>query len=117
MRISPPNSLVLVTDSRGGEILASMNQSLISATDSCIAVGCRAEDDGETDIFLGTCSSVDPGERPIFEGQLSTPSRRIAVKTVLGATLVEASVSGTTTTVRIWANDPKEPDKIIVGIC
>ena len=115
-RIAPPNSLVLVMDSRGGEIPACMNESLISATDSCIGVACRAEDDGETEICLGVSSIVDPGERPVFEGRIGTPSRRIAVRTVLGTTLLEVAVSAAATSVRIWANDSTEPDRVIVGI-
>ena len=62
-RVKPPNSLVLVEDSSGGELPTSMNQSLIAATASCVAVGCRSEDDGETEIVLGHCSGVDTGGR------------------------------------------------------
>jgi hypothetical protein len=116
MRIAPPNSLVLVMDPCGGDIPASINQSLISATGSCIVVGCRAEDDGETEIRLGLSSSVDPGEKPVFEGRLETVSRKIAVKTVHGATLLEMAVAAATTDIRIWANDAAEPDRIIVGV-
>lgn len=115
-RLAPPNSLILVEDSNGGEIPDSMNQSLIAATDSCIAVGCRAEDDGETEIVLGDCSDVDTGEQPFFDGVLRTPSRKLVVRTVLGVTLLEMPVSKTETRLKIWANDPAEPDRIAVGI-
>lgn len=72
-RVAPPNSLVLIEDSSGSDIPTSMNQSLIAATDSCIAIGCRAEDDGETEIVLEHCSSVDTDDRLEFEGLLRTP--------------------------------------------
>ena len=116
MRLVPPNSTVLVEDSSGGEIPASMNQSLITATDSCMAVGCMAEDDGETEITLGNCSSVDTGKQPQFEGLLRTPNRKLAVRTVHGVTLLEMPVPTTETRLRVWVNDPSEPDRIAVGV-
>lgn len=115
-RIAPPNSVVLVEDSSGGEIPTSMKQSLIAATDSCIAVGCRAEDDGETEITLGPCDKVDTGERPAFEWSLQTPNRKLVVRTVHGVTLLEMPVPATETRLRVWVNDPSEPDRIAVGI-
>lgn len=115
-RLAPPNSVVLVEDSSGGEVPVSMNQSLISSTDSCIAVGCRAEDDGETEIVLGYSGNVDTGEQPVFDGLLRTPSRKLVVRTVLGITLLEMPVSETETKLRIWVNDPTEPNQIAVGV-
>ncbi|HEU0067726.1 MAG TPA: hypothetical protein VFQ26_00505 [Nitrospiraceae bacterium] len=114
-RVAPPNSLILVEDSSGGDASTSMNRSLIAATDSCIAVGCRAEDDGETKISLGYCSSVDTGDQLAFEGLLQTPSRTVVVRTTHNVTLLEMPVAATETTLRIWVNDPKEPDRITVG--
>lgn len=115
-RIAPPNSLVLVEGSQGGEIPTSMQQSLIAATDSCIAIGCRAEDDGETEITLGPSGKVDIGKRPAFEGSLQTPTRKVTVRTVHGVTLLEMSVPTKETKLKIWVNDPSEPDRIAVGI-
>ncbi|WP_345539676.1 hypothetical protein [Variovorax defluvii] len=93
-----------------------MNRALIGSTASCIAVGCRAEDDGETEIVLGSAGSVDTGERPVFTGMLQTPSRRLAVRTVHGALLLEAPVLMVETKLKIWVNDPSEPDRIAIGI-
>lgn len=115
-RIAPPNSVLLIEDSNGGELPTSMNQSLIAATASCIAVGCRAEDDGETGISLGPCNEVDTGERPAFEGSLQTPNRKVVVRTVHGVTVLEMLVPSTETTLRVWVNDLREPDQIAVGI-
>ena len=115
-RIAPPNSVVLIEDSHGGAIPTSMNQSLIATTDSCIAVGCRAEDDGETEITLGPCDKVDTGERSVFEGTLRTPNRKVVIRTVHGVKLLEMAVPMTETTLKVWVNDPSEPDHIAVGI-
>lgn len=115
VRVAPPNSLVLVEDPSGGDIPASMHR-LIAATDSCIAVGCLAENDGETEIVLEYCSSVDTGDQLEFEGLLRTPNCKIAIRTVYGVTLLEMPVAAAETRVRIWVNDLKEPDRITVGI-
>ncbi len=115
-KVAPPNSVVLVTDPSNGEIPRTLGGSLIAATSSCVAIGCRSEVDGETEFTLGTTREVDPGNRPAFEGELKTPSRKIAVRSVLGQTILEAPVQQEQTTIRVWLNDPKEPDRVIVGI-
>src|SRR4029077_10514674 len=106
-RIAPPNSVVLVSDATGGEIPKSMDDCLISSTTSCIAIGCRSEADGETDIALGALLEVAQGGSPDFEGLVATPSRRIVVRTVLGDTILDATVPATNTNVRVWVNDPQ----------
>jgi len=116
VKIAPPNSVVLVADPSDGEIPDTMGGSLIAATNSCVAVGCRSEADGETEFTLGRTDEVDPGSRPAFEGNLKTPNRKIAVRSVLSKTILEAPVPQQHTTIRVWVNDPKEPDNVIVGI-
>lgn len=115
-KVAPPNSLVLITDSGGGEIPASMAGSLIAATSSCIAVGCRSESDGETAFTLGFARDVNPSYAPFFEGKLATPNRKIVLRSVIGQTILEQQVSGWETTIQIWVNDTKEPDSVVVGI-
>ena len=115
-KVAPPNSVLLIEDSSGGEVPVSMSRSLVAATASCIAIGCRPEDDGETEISLGRSQEMGGGEQLVFEGSLRTPSRRLAVRTVYGATLLDMTVQAAETTVRIWANDPSEPDRIGIGI-
>ena len=116
IRIAPPNSVLLIEDSDGGDIPVSMNGSLFAATASCIAVGCRAEDDGETEVAIGPCGDVDPGDRPAFEGSLLTPNRLIAVRTVYGVTVLEMPVAAVETVVRIWVNGASDPDRVAIGI-
>lgn len=116
LRVVPPNSLILVEDSNGGDIPTSMNRSLVAATNSCIAVGCRTEVDGETEINFEHCSNIDTGDQLEFEGLLQTPSRKIVVRTTHGVTLLEMPVAATETKLRIWANDPNEPDRLTIGI-
>ncbi len=115
-RIAPPNSVILIEDPSGGEIPASMNQSVIAATDSCIAVGCLAEDDGETEIILGLSGEVSDGDQPAFDGLVKTPSRKVAVRTVHGVTVLETAVPKSEARVQVWVNDTREPDRITVAV-
>jgi hypothetical protein len=114
--LTPPNSLFVIEDQLGGDIPDSMDNLLISATSSCIVIGCKAEDDGETEISVGSLIDVDTGEQAVFDGQVSTPSRKLVVRTVLGLTVLELTVLETKTRVRIWANDEMEPDRIGIGV-
>ena len=115
-RVSPPNSVVLLMDAGGGVVPKTMAGSVIAATETCIAVGCKSEDDGNTELTLGSVQQVGLKERPTFEGRIATPSRRIVIKNVLGEYLLEEMVLNDESTLRIWLNDPMEPDKIVVGI-
>ena|SRR5438067_2075058 len=114
-KIAPPNSLVLLADASGGQIPGSMERSLITSTGSCIAIGCLSETDGETEFTLGVAQEVDPGDRPAFHGNLNTPARKVVVRTVLGQTILEMPVPSDRTDIRIWVNDPMEPDRVIIG--
>jgi hypothetical protein len=116
IRVRPRNSLVLVSDAKGGEIPPSMSGSLIASTKSCIAVGCLMEDDGETELVLGPMDGVNPGEPAVFDGRLATPTRKVTIRSVLGEILLEQLVPHTSTRVRIWASDSSEPDRVIVGV-
>jgi hypothetical protein len=81
-----------------------------------VAIGCRAEMDGTTKITLGTSPEVDPGQSPVFEGMLKTPSHQIVVRTVRGETILGASVPTRQTRIRIWIDRPTEPDSVVIGI-
>jgi hypothetical protein len=115
-KVAPPNSLILIEDLGGGEVPASMGGSLVVSTDSCIAVGCRSDVDGDTQFTLGETHDVDPGGHPIFRGLLKTPNRRVALVSVIGQVILEAPVPQQQTIVRVWVNHPSEPDHVIVGI-
>jgi hypothetical protein len=72
--------------------------------------------DGETELALGAGTVVNPGEPPAFEGKLETPRRWLEISSVLGDSILMTPVLQHETAVRIWVNDPKEPDRVIVGI-
>ena len=113
---SPPYSLILLLDPTKGVVPRTFAEGLIAATSSCVAVGCRAEDDGSTEIKLGPADLVDPGHEPAFSGEIETPSKILEVQSVVGTTLFRTPVRGRRTLLSIWVNDDREPDRISVGI-
>ena len=115
-KTAPPNSIVLVSDVASIDVPASMGGSVISATNACVAVGCLSEDDGETELTLAPLSAVDRSDTPIYQGVLATPTRRVAIRSVLGQRLLELPVTQDRTSIKVWVNDPTEPDKVVVGV-
>lgn len=116
VRTAPPNSVVLIEDLGGGDIPVSLNDSLVVSTVSCIAIGCRAEYDGETEIVIDDFDHVDPGTELVFDGTLRTDSLRLVVRTMLGRVLLEAPVPSGETRVNIRVDDTNEPGRIVVGV-
>jgi hypothetical protein len=116
IKIAPPNSLFFISDSTGGETPKIAKGPRIWSTKTCIAIGCLAFMDGETEISLGSVQEVDPGGEPAFDGVLETPNHRVVISTVERKVLLNSPVNGSHTRVRVWVNHPKEPDKIQIGL-
>jgi hypothetical protein len=115
IRVSPPNSLLLICDPAGGKVPDFVPEQLVLATSSCISVGCLTFADGATEITLGPAGEVSPGASPAFDEELETPNRAVTVSTVEWENLLEERVLSATTRVRIWVNHPIEPDKVTIG--
>ena len=114
-RVSAPKALVLVEDARGGELPLRIPGQLIAATANAVAVGCAAS--SATEVAIADIGILPPAAGAlVFEGRLETPSRRIAVRTILGATLLEVMVASTDTQLRIWVNAAAEPTEITIGV-
>ena len=113
---SPPYSLIFVADPEGGTTPECSPPAPYWATPSCIAVGCLMYQDGDTEVSLGSSREVNPEGRPIFDGLLETPNRKVNVETAEGELVLQADVPTESTRVRIWTNALREPDKIIIGL-
>jgi hypothetical protein len=117
IKVAPPNSMFLISDVQRGFVADFFRStSIIAATDTCVAVGCLPEMDGETKITIGPADEVDPGGRPVFDGALATPTRTVAIMTIEWATLLKAEVPASSTRVRIWTNHAKWPDDVLIGL-
>lgn len=113
---APPYSLVFISDPNGGEIPTWEGELFFASTDTCIALGCMMEWDGDTEFTLGQRSEVDPGGIPAFEGKLKTPGLSLVLYTAEDKTILKAPVSKDETMVRVWTNRLRQPDRVIIGI-
>jgi len=112
-RLAPPHSIIFVYDPSGAvEVPDDIGAGLVSATDSCVAVGTLAEMDGETTIRLAPDFAAPEGEIA-FEGTIKTPGGTVAINTSLGEQVVAIPV-GPAAHITVWANDASEPDLILV---
>lgn len=119
IKIAPPNSLVFISDVDGGvgpDPDAIARSRRIVATDSCVAVCCLAEMDGETEITLGSLEEVKLNEPPAFEGKLETPTHNVVVSTSERTILLQTAVTSSNARLKIWTNRKREPDKIFIGV-
>ena len=91
-----------------------MGSGVVSSTDSCVAVGCRQDFDGPTEIHFGPASDVAPQGALVFDGELRTPSRELSVCSVKNDKLLSARVDADRTRVRVFVNDLSEPDCVHV---
>jgi hypothetical protein len=114
--LAVPYSVVLVSDASGGDVPDYVKGQLISATGTCIAIGCRSEVDGETGITLGDLRELCQNGVPAFEGALSTPTHMVTVETVEGEQVLEMPVRADITRVIVWVDHPTEPDHVVVGV-
>jgi hypothetical protein len=116
VRLAPPNSLLLVLDPRSGVLPLSMDGSSVASTDSGLAVGTVAEQDGETTVWLGRSRDL-PVDRSLslaWTGSLRTTGR-VAILTVYNEVVVEIAAPPVAT-VQVWTNDPVEPDVVCVTV-
>jgi hypothetical protein len=116
LRVAPPNSLVLVMDLAGEMDIPRVvrGRSNVAGTRSCIAIGTRSSQDGETLISL-TDEEIPVGE-PAFDGTLDTPKRNVSVCSILLEPLIGCEVASEKTRVRVWTNHLAEPDEVRIVV-
>ena len=114
-KVAPPNSLVFISDSSGGEAPAPVWGAQILATASCVSIACYPEIEGKTEIVLSRADEVDPGDVADFDEVVETSRKDLVISTVDGEPILETDVPTTATRVRIWRSEPKWPRKILVG--
>lgn len=113
VKVSPPHSILFISDPTAVADIPEIASTLVSATSSCVAIGTLAEMDGETTVILDRAVPAPVGEL-VFNGDVETPGRRLAVTFSDGSMVSELVVSTERVRVRIWANDASEPDSISI---
>lgn len=115
-RIALPNSVLLVVSSKDPQIPQLLGEDLVAATSTCVAVGTLAEDDGKVDVVLTDEPMLELGHTAVYEGALESRHGYLAVVTILGKCVLSESRPTSRQALTIWANDAKEPSKIIVQL-
>ncbi len=116
-RLHAPNSLLLVISSSNPEIPTAMDPTSITAhTKTCIAVGTVAEDDDEVAVSLTDERLADVQLSIAIEADLDTSAGFVAVETVLGDRLLEMPTASPQSSVRVWASNLVEPDRLIIEV-
>lgn len=114
--LSPRNSIVFVYDfsHRPIEIPTYVSGELVAASQTCVSVGTLAEIDGETTITLAdSTDGIRVGEL-YFEGVILTPGHEVSVCTSANEKLLTLPILATHARIRVFANDPSEPDEIVI---
>jgi hypothetical protein len=86
------------------------------STPSCVAVGCVPDCDGDTEITIGPAEVVGLETAPLFDSVLPTPSGRLIVETVMKETILQVSVQGAETRVRIWTDGHPASEFVVIGL-
>lgn len=126
IRIAPPNSIVFISDPRS-EVIPKIDKRsrAIWATPSCLAVGCLAAQDGETELTVFAGDAANEAARDIankadfdqtFDGILDTPRQTLSVSTSERQVLLQVAVPTRTTRVRVLTDHPTEPERVVVLI-
>lgn len=112
--LAPPNSVIFIADpTQRYDVPTNTGAALVTATPSCICVGTMAEMDGETTVKLATKFEHPIGQL-VFNGPLETPGLQIAVSDSSAEIILSMNVQSGTTRVKVWINDPSEPDLILI---
>jgi hypothetical protein len=110
------NSLLFIRDSTLDATPAIDGLSNVWSIPTCIAVSCLPDCDGTTEVTIGAGRELEGKGFLQFDGRLDTPSRTVIVETVLSQKILEKTVPGAATRVRIWTNGLQDTDKVIVGL-
>jgi hypothetical protein len=116
IRISPANSLLFIEDFSRGILPEPVWGAKILSTPSCISFACFPEQDGPTEITIGSLNEIEPEPFLVFEGDLETPSRVVIISGVEIERVLSVDVANRKTRVKIWYSHPKWPDKITIGV-
>jgi len=110
------NSLLFVRDPALLDLPFIWDIKPVWSTPSCVAVACRPDCDGETEIIIGPSKDVGPGRPPVFEGSIKSPSRLLIVETAHDQEVLRQNVPNTNARVRIWTDGHLDTGTVIIGL-
>ncbi|WP_342359658.1 hypothetical protein [Terrarubrum flagellatum] len=114
--VSPPNSILFISDIDGGTPPMPVRGAMILASPSGVSVACYPEQDGPTTIVIGAMNEVALAVEPLFDGTIETPNGVLMASTSELEKLMEAEGAKPRAHIRVWTNHPKWPDQIMIGV-
>ncbi|MQB01886.1 MAG: hypothetical protein GEU78_16675 [Actinobacteria bacterium] len=115
--VIPTNSLILIMDSRSGQIPESMGGRAVSSTSSCVAVGTKEESEGTTELRMADVGEeIELPALNIYDGRLEVSSGELVASNVLGEAFLRWPMDGPSVRVQIYTNHSTEPDQIVVVV-
>lgn len=90
------------------------SDAIVTATSTCLAVWANPDTEGPTRIKVEESAQPDGSHVLVFEGELSVPTRCLAVTDSSGKVLMEVPVHSAKPTLKVWVNDRNQPDSILI---
>jgi hypothetical protein len=115
-RLPVPNCVVFIQDPVTNDFPDLKKGSLVWSTSSCVAVSCLPDVDGATEIVMGALDNVEADLQLVFEGQLTTPNREVAVQIVPNKSVLKLEVPTPEIHVRIWTDGFPDTNKVVIGV-
>lgn len=117
-RVALEGSMFSVSDPQARAPLPRRSgSSRIAADSNYLVVGTLMSQDGDTEVTLSdSMSEVSARGVPAFDGTIETPSRRLVLQSADLEVFLEMKTTGLRSRVRVWSNDPREPDQIAIVV-
>jgi len=84
---------------------------------TCLVICCLIDCEGETDITVGAVTDVLQQHKPVFDGILETPSRKLVLDLVSQEKVLEVGVPSPKNRVRVWTDGRHQcAETVVIGI-
>lgn len=115
--VRPPYSVVFVGD-RESSVPATTAGSLVSATNTCLAIGTRSDVDGPTRVRLidATDEVADVPQVKAFDGTLAAKSHELTIASVDGHVYLRRELDDPSIGLKVYVDDETEPTDICVVV-
>lgn len=110
------NSLIFIRDAKLEDVPEIDGQAAYWASESCVAVTCLPDSEGETAIILGSGAEVGRRDTPLLDRVIASPSRVVLVETVLANKILSSDVQSARTRLRIWTNGHRATNILIIAL-
>ncbi|MBN8938357.1 MAG: hypothetical protein J0H01_02660 [Rhizobiales bacterium] len=118
-RLAPPHSQFHIADrsATGRDVPREFSPDRqINAASGYIIIGVLPDCDGPTTVSIGAADEIEPETELACDRVLDTPTHIVRVFTTDRRTILVQSVPSGHTRVRIWVNDRKWADKVVIGL-